>query len=153
MPPHETAAPLAVSMGDPAGIGPDITVMAWRARAEKAVPPFVVYGCADVLAARARALSISVTLQTIETPADATALFNSALPVRPIPVAATVEPGKPSSAAAHAVIAAIEDATASVVRGEASALVTNPIAKSVLYQAGFTHPGHTEFLAELASRH
>lgn len=153
MPPRETAAPLAVSMGDPAGIGPDITVMAWRARAEKAVPPFVVYGCADVLAARARALSISVTLQPIETPADATALFNSAIPVRPTPVAGPVEPGKPSSAAAPAVIAAIEDATASVVRGEASALVTNPIAKSVLYQAGFTHPGHTEFLAELASRH
>ena len=150
---RDVTAPLAVSMGDPAGIGLDISLMAWRGRAAKSVPPFVIFGCAEALAARARLLSIDAPLVPIETLGEAAHIFASAVPVRPVLPSGGVTAGTPSTTAAPAIIAAIEAATASVVQGHASGLVTCPIAKSVLYDAGFTHPGHTEFLAALAARH
>lgn len=150
---HDMAAPLAVSMGDPAGIGLDITLMAWRDRAERGLPPFVLFACPNAVAARAKVLGITAPLQPVDSLAEAATLFATALPIRPVPLPASVQPGRPSASNAGGVIRAIEDATAAVVRTDAAALVTNPIAKSVLYEAGFAHPGHTEFLAELAARH
>ena len=145
--------PLALSSGDPAGIGLDIALGAWLARGEHKLPPFALYGDARALADRAAALGLSVHVETIPTVADALHAFARALPVVSVPLAAPVVPGSPDRRNAAAVIAAIERATADVASGAASALVTNPIAKSVLYDAGFAHPGHTEFLAELAERH
>lgn len=153
MPPRDTVAPLAVSMGDPAGIGLDITLMAWRDRADRGLPPFVLYACPQAAAARARTLGISVTLQEVQEPDDAARSFATILPIRSVAHRGPVVAGQPSAETAGATIAAIEAATAAVAHGEASALVTNPIAKSVLYGAGFPHPGHTEFLAALAARH
>ncbi len=145
--------PIAVSMGDPAGIGPEISLKAWAERGKRNLPPFVLYANPDALTERSRQLSLPVTLQNIGCLSEAVDVFARALPVRPVPLAAPVTPGVPNPANAKAVIAAIEQATAAVIDGEAMALVTNPIAKSVLTASGFAYPGHTEFLAALAQRH
>jgi 4-hydroxythreonine-4-phosphate dehydrogenase len=142
--------PLALTLGEPAGIGPDITLAAWLRRDELKLPSFYVLGDAGFLEKRARALGLKVLLA--ETNADeANAAFRAALPVIATGKQATAEPGKPDASSAEAAIASIRRAVADVREGRAGAIVTNPIAKSVLYQAGFSHPGHTEFLAELAA--
>ncbi|MEZ5900866.1 MAG: 4-hydroxythreonine-4-phosphate dehydrogenase PdxA [Hyphomicrobiaceae bacterium] len=146
-------APLALTMGDPAGIGPEIVLKAWIARALNALPPFVYFGDPNVLEERARALGAKVPIAPVSDMAAASAQFESALPVVPIAVGVPVEPGTPNAANAPAVIAAIERAVAEVAQGQVRGIVTAPIAKSVLYGAGFAHPGHTEFLATLAGRH
>lgn len=142
--------PLAVSMGDPAGIGPEITLKAFANRSRFGLPPFALYACPRTLAERCKHLALDIELVEVGAPGDAASHFDTRLPVVPVPVARTVEPGHPAAENGMATIAAIERATRAVVVGEASALVTNPIAKSVLYTAGFVHPGHTEFLAALA---
>lgn len=142
--------PLALTMGEPAGIGPEITIAAWMRRREAALAPFVVYACPAVLRARAERMGVNLAIAEIAVPGEAVRHFESRLPVVPIPTAVPTEPGRPAPANAMATINAIEAATRAVVRSEAAALVTNPIAKSVLYTAGFEHPGHTEFLAALA---
>ena len=144
-------SPLAISMGDPAGIGPDIILAAWRARKTRALPSFVVYGDPEVLMSRARALGLAVDIAGIETPAAAAA-HPDALPVIATAPAGTVTPGRPSVVNAAATIAAIDQATAAVMASQASALVTAPINKAVLYGGGFRYPGHTEYLAHLADK-
>lgn len=150
-PPAE--APLAVTMGDPAGIGAEIILKAWLRRGEDALAPFVVFADADLMASRARFLSMSVPIATVSSPIEALDVFPVALPVLPVPLAASATPGRPDSANAAATIAAIEHAVRSLRGAKTRAVVTAPIAKSVLYEAGFRHPGHTEFLASLASVH
>ncbi|UWU15285.1 4-hydroxythreonine-4-phosphate dehydrogenase PdxA [Rhizobium sullae] len=143
--------PLALTQGDPAGIGPDITLMAWLRRRELGLPPFFLIGDPDVLAVRARQLDLSVAIAEASA-ATAPDVFADALPVLPIPAGVEVAAGEPHVATAPATIAAIETAVSLVVKGEAAGVVTNPIAKAVLYEAGFKFPGHTEFLADLATR-
>jgi 4-hydroxythreonine-4-phosphate dehydrogenase len=143
--------PLALTLGEPAGIGPDLSLLLWTRRDALKVPPFLLLGDPALLAARAHLLGLTVTIAECEA-AEAGARFSSALPVRPLGVAATAVPGKPDTTSAGAARAAIEQAVALVQRGEASAVVTNPIAKSVMQKAGFEFPGHTEFLAFLAAR-
>jgi 4-hydroxythreonine-4-phosphate dehydrogenase len=144
---------LALTMGDPAGIGLDVTLLAWRDRAAIGVPPFTLYAEPDAVAARARALGITVKLAVSEDVCDAASAFADRLPVRPLPLGAPVAAGRSDGANAGAIIASIEAAVTDVVAGRASAVTTNPLAKSTLLRAGFAHPGHTEFLAELAGRH
>ena len=146
-------APLALTMGDPAGIGPEITIKAWLQRANEALPPFAVYADTNVLAARARSLGCDLPITVIGTLEDAKTVFAKSLPVIEVRLAERVEPGQPNAANGAGTIAAIEHAVIDVARGKARALVTNPIAKSVLYQAGFAYPGHTEFLGALADKH
>ena len=112
------------------------------------------------VAERAQQLGLPAPIEEVGQPADAETLFPLALPVRPVPLRVKARAGEPDPANAAAVIASIELATkavvsgaADVMAGHAAAVVTNPIAKSVLYAAGFAHPGHTEFLAALAERH
>ncbi len=143
---------LALTQGDPAGIGLDIAISAWRQREAEALPPFVLYGDPEALSARAAALGAALPVAGVESPGEAASAFASRLPVIPMPLARPAVPGRSDPANAGAVIASIEAATASVLHGEAGALVTLPITKSVLTAAGFTHPGHTEFLGELADR-
>lgn len=147
-----TDRPFALTMGDPAGIGPDVTLLTWQSRQHQPVPPFFVLACPDMLAARARKLGLSVPIAVVNDPEAATATFARALPVLPVPLTAEVHPGKPDIAAGPAVQASIEQAVELVYEGRARAVVTNPISKAVLYASGFAFPGHTEFLAELASR-
>lgn len=145
--------PLALTMGDPAGIGIEIAAKAWRVRHERRVAPFLFYADPATVEDLAAAAGVPVAVEPVLTPGEAELIFASRLPVRPIALAAAARPGTPDAANAPAVIAAIEQAVADVAAGEAAAVVTNPIAKSVLKSAGFAHPGHTEFLAELARRH
>ena len=145
------ALPLALTLGEPAGIGPDIALAAWLCRRELALPPFYLLGDSEFIAARAKLLGYDVAVAAA-TPDSAIKTFADALPVVSTGHAVTARPGRPDATSAPAVIASIRQAVADVEAGLASAVVTNPIAKSVLYRAGFSHPGHTEFLAELAAR-
>jgi 4-hydroxythreonine-4-phosphate dehydrogenase len=141
--------PLALTIGEPAGIGPDITLVAWSRRAQLSLPPFYILADPQVLERRAKKLGLDVPLETV-TPAKTAAVFPRALPVVPLGMPATAEPGRPDDTSAAAAIASIDRAVADVLGGQAAAVVTNPIAKSVLYKAGFTDPGHTEYLARLS---
>jgi 4-hydroxythreonine-4-phosphate dehydrogenase len=144
------AKPLALTSGEPAGIGPDITIKAWLRRNELKLPPFYLLGDRELLAQRAKALGLDVRFADISAE-DAAATFADALPVVATGHAATAQPGRPDHTSAEAALASIRQAVGDVAAGRAGAVVTNPIAKSVLYRAGFRHPGHTEFLAELAA--
>lgn len=150
MPPR-SSLPLALTQGDPAGIGPDITLAAWLRRGELNLPPFLFLGDAAVLAARASQLGLTVPF-AIADPTNAGSVFPDALPILPIEAGGDVIAGEPHVATAKGTIAAIEMAVSLSMSGRTSAVVTNPIAKSVLYDAGFGFPGHTEFLADLATR-
>jgi 4-hydroxythreonine-4-phosphate dehydrogenase len=143
-------APLALTMGDPAGIGPELALRAWSLRAEIGAPFFAL---ADPAALQdlAQRLNLAIPI-AIVTPEKATETFDRALPVAPLSVSAAATPGRPDVAFAAATIESIERAVAYVHAGQASAVVTNPIAKHVLYESGFTFPGHTEFLGQLSER-
>ncbi|MBE7216862.1 MAG: 4-hydroxythreonine-4-phosphate dehydrogenase PdxA [Caulobacteraceae bacterium] len=141
-------APLAITMGDPAGVGPEIIGKAWSAlRAEG--PPFLVVGDHDMLAAATPRGAAQV--QRIGAPDEAAAAFRDALPVLDLPLNAPVVAGRPSPAYAAAVIRWIETGAGLALSGAVRGLVTAPIAKKPLYEAGFRFPGHTEFLAELTA--
>lgn len=140
------APPLVLSLGDPAGVGPEIAAKAWRTlRATGLGPVFVVVGDAGVL----RAAAGEVPVRGVADMAEGAAAFAEALPVIDSPVAEPVTPGRPSSANAAAVVRWIETGTALALSGKAGGLVTCPIAKATLYEAGFAYPGHTEFVAAL----
>jgi 4-hydroxythreonine-4-phosphate dehydrogenase len=142
--------PLALTMGEPAGIGGELTLRAWLARREAALPPFFALDDPARLERLAAALGWTVPLRRIGDPGETPAVFGEALPVLPVALAMPVTPGRPDPANAAAVIQAITRAVSLVTAGRAAALVTNPIQKQALYAAGFRHAGHTEFLAELA---
>lgn len=142
--------PLALTMGEPAGVGGEIALMAWTRRDAAGLAPFYLIDEPDRLAALARRIGLDVPLRTIAEPAEAAGVFPTALPVLPLPLPRTVEPGRPDEANAEAVIGAIRLAVEHAKAGRAAGVVTNPIQKSVLYKAGFRHPGQTEFIGELA---
>jgi 4-hydroxythreonine-4-phosphate dehydrogenase len=143
------ALPLALTMGEPAGIGGEIALKAWRRRGE-GVPPFYAIDDPDRLAALAKRLGWDVPVRAIAAPEEASTVFQEALPVLPIGGTPLAEPGRPDPADAPLVVRSIDLAVADVGAGRAAAVVTNPISKEALYRAGFRHPGHTEYLAELA---
>lgn len=145
-----TPKPLAVTMGEPGGIGGELSLMAWLRREEFGLPPFYVIDCPSRLARLASALGWSLPIAEIGQPANTGEQFDQALPVFPLSLGAEPEPGVLKIETAPAVLQSIECAVAQVRSGQASAVVTNPIHKAVLYKAGFKHPGHTEYLAELA---
>jgi 4-hydroxythreonine-4-phosphate dehydrogenase len=142
-------APLLLTMGEPAGIGGEIALKAWLRRGE-GLPVFAAIDDPERLEDIARRLRLAVKVRAIAAVSEAAAVFAGALPVlaQRLPVPAI--PGKPSAATAAAVIGAIERAARLALAGEAAAIVTNPIQKKPLYDAGFVHPGHTEFLGALA---
>jgi 4-hydroxythreonine-4-phosphate dehydrogenase len=141
---------IALTLGEPAGIGPDLTIALWRRRFEFDLPPFYVIADREFLARRAKLLGVPITLAS-STPREAAATFASALPVIDLGITTTAAPGRPDAASAPAAIASIRLAVRHVLAGEADAIVTNPVAKNVLYRSGFAEPGHTEFLARLAA--
>ena len=147
-----TALPLALSIGDPSGIGPEIALAAWARRVADAVPAFYLLADPALLAARAAALGFEVALAET-TPEEASGAFATALPVVPLQNRLVDSPGQPRAENAAGTVEAIERGVADIHAGRAAAIVTLPIAKKPLYEAGFAHPGHTEFLAERATRH
>ncbi len=142
--------PIALTLGEPAGIGPDLAIAVWRRRAALDVPPFYVLGDPAYLARRATLTGRPLEIRVVE-PGDAVSTFASALPVVDTGAAATAKPGQPDDASAPAAIASIRLGVDHVLGGKAAAIVTNPIAKNVLYRSGFSEPGHTEYLAKLAA--
>jgi 4-hydroxythreonine-4-phosphate dehydrogenase len=149
-PKHHTALnPIALTMGEPAGIGGEITLKAWLRRND-CKQCFFAIDDPDRLERLANKFSLTVPIHRIKKPQDALSCFATGLPVIPISTAINETLGKPNPSLASAVITSIEKAVSFVIAGEASALTTNPIQKETLYQAGFKHPGHTEFLADLA---
>ncbi len=145
--------PLAVTLGEPAGIGPDLTLDIWRRRVALDLPAFYLIGDPDFLGRRARTLGLDIPLSVVapaDTGSDICTVFERALPVVPLELAVSAAPGKPDATSAPAAIASIRRAVADAMAGCAAAIVTNPVAKNVLYASGFAEPGHTEFLARLA---
>ncbi len=132
-------------MGEPAGIGGEIAVRAWKNRKKHKLPPFFVIGDPHWLAG----VDASVAITEIGEPQECAWHFNKAIPILPLRLAAVAIPGKPDPRNAQAVLDAIRLGVELAQKGVIRALVTNPIEKAVLYAAGFHHPGHTEFLAEL----
>jgi 4-hydroxythreonine-4-phosphate dehydrogenase len=143
--------PLALTLGEPAGIGPDITIAAWRQRRELDLPPFYLVGSRDYVARRGEHIGTPVAVTACE-PGEAVAAFAAALPVVELGLPVGAAPGRPDHTSAPAAIASIDIAVGHVLGGLAEAVVTNPIAKNVLYRSGFSEPGHTEYLAKLAAR-
>lgn len=149
------AKPLAVSCGDPAGIGPDIILSAF-AKAQKGLvqlPSFVVFGDPETLEDRAKSLGLKIDIEAQNGFDVASSPQQDKLALVPVAMAAKVEAGVLNGQNGAAVIAAIDQSVASLASGRARALVTAPIHKAALYEAGFNHPGHTEYLGALAQRH
>jgi 4-hydroxythreonine-4-phosphate dehydrogenase len=142
--------PLALTLGEPAGIGPDLAIALWRHRVELDLPPFYIIADREFLARRARHLGAPIPLAD-GVPREAEAIFPTALPVVDVGVNVTAAPGRPDASSAPAAIAAIRLGVRHVLAGDAGAIVTNPVAKNVLYRSGFPEPGHTEYLARLAA--
>jgi len=140
--------PLALTLGEPAGTGPDLALTVWQRRVEFDIPPFYIIAEPDFLGRRADKLGLSIPIERASA-ANAAAIFPSALPVAALGLSISATPGKPDASSAPAAIAAIRRAVADVMAGSAAAVVTNPVAKNVLYNSGFAEPGHTEFLARL----
>jgi len=145
------ALPLALTLGEPAGVGPDITFAAWRRRAELGLTPFYLLADPAFVARRTERIAPDVPIAVVE-PATAWASFKSALPVVDIGVPVSADPGRPDQSSAPAALAAIRRAVVDVSAGAAAAIVTNPVAKNVLYRSGFPEPGHTEYLGKLAEQ-
>jgi len=141
--------PLALTMGEPAGIGPEITLKAWRLRDKHAFEPFFTLGAHDVLHDVAKSLDLPVKFQRIEHTDEVAKIFSTALPIMEIDLESPVTLGAPNQATAQAVLTSISRGVELVQTGQASALVTNPIQKEILKKAGFGYPGHTEYLASL----
>lgn len=143
--------PLALSLGEPAGIGPDIALAAFAERTARMLPAFIAVGDPGLLAARARALRLSVPLAVTVPEAAEAAFAAGRLPVLDTGIAATAAPGVPDDTSAPSVRASLDIALDLVTAGRAAALVTNPLAKAVMYAGGFRFPGHTEYLAARAA--
>ena len=139
-------APLAISLGDPAGVGPELLAAAWARREEHCLPAFFAVGGARLLVAAAAARGIALPVERIGHPADAAAVFALALPVWG-DKDGDYDPGQPSRTGAALALQSLAEAAALAVSGEAGAIVTGPIAKALLAEVGFTYPGQTEFVA------
>lgn len=141
--------PLALSMGEPAGVGIELALALWSARKARPLPAFVALGDPSLFAERARLIGLDVPVAEVE-PGGAPAVFADRFPVHPVGRPCRAEPGRPDLADAETVIDAIRRGVEFVHGGVCSALVTLPIAKAPLVEAGFPYPGHTEFLGALS---
>jgi len=138
-----TDAPLALALGDPAGIGPEIAVKAWGVREAEGLPPFFAVG--DVRSVEA---VWSGPVERIATPTEAIGVFGHALPLLSVEDGGEIVPGEPNLEGARCSLDSLEVATGLTRSGAAAALVTGPVSKAQLYAIGFVHPGQTEFVAE-----
>lgn len=148
-----TDKPLVVTMGEPAGVGPDIILEAFAGRAALDLPFFYVVGDSACLEQRAGQLGLSVNLIKITRADEASSVFQAGLPVLEFSAPDTVVPGQITPANAGFVIGAIDQAVRVINKGHAGGLVTGPIHKQALMQHGFEFPGHTEYLAALADKY
>jgi 4-hydroxythreonine-4-phosphate dehydrogenase len=134
---------LAVSLGDPAGIGPEVIAKCWDHRDELGLPPFVAIGDGRSIAA-----IWDGPIEVVDDPSQADAAFDYALPLIQVSAADGDTPGHPSVSGAHCSLDSLELAVGLARSGSAAAVVTGPVSKEQLYAIGFQHPGQTEFVAE-----
>jgi len=139
--------PLAVTMGDPAGIGGDVALTAWAQRRAANLPPFFMIDDPERLAALAKTLGLTIPIVEITTPHQAAPLFENTLPVMPLTLQKKSRPGLLDAGNAASVMLSLSRAVTLAQTGEVAAIITNPIHKQTLYASGFEHPGHTEYLA------
>ncbi|MEN2975923.1 4-hydroxythreonine-4-phosphate dehydrogenase PdxA [Tistrella bauzanensis] len=139
--------PLAITMGEPAGVGGELTLAAWAGREALSLPVFFALDDPERLRMIAGAIGAAVPVEEIARPEDAAAVFGRALPVLPVRLPYPATPGSPNPAHATAVVEALDRAVALALAGRIGGVVTNPIQKKTLYDAGFPYPGHTEYLA------
>lgn len=137
------ALPLAVALGDPAGIGPEILAKAWARRDEEGLAPFFGVGSPEALAA-----VWDGPVRLVSDPDEAACCFAQALPIIRVDGGEDVVPGRPTLEGAHNALHSLELAVGLTRSGAASAVVTGPVSKAQLYAVGFVHPGQTEFIAE-----
>ncbi|KQT50796.1 4-hydroxythreonine-4-phosphate dehydrogenase [Aureimonas sp. Leaf454] len=142
---------LVVTLGEPSGVGPDIALDAYRRRAERKLAPFAVFADPAMLRARADRLGYDIPFREIDSPDETAAAFAAALPILPLVNRQDERPGRLDPFNALGTVEAIDRAAAAVLDGRAGAMVTGPIDKKALYDAGFRHPGHTEYLADLCA--
>jgi 4-hydroxythreonine-4-phosphate dehydrogenase len=149
---HETdLPPLALTMGEPAGIGPELALKIWHKRQNFKTPPFVLIASKTQMKRCADELGYNVICQEIDHAAEAMEIFDRALPLLPLAIDCDVSPGHLDPSAAPCIIGAIKNAVRLALSGEVSGIVTNPIHKKNLYDSGFAYPGHTEFLSHLSN--
>jgi 4-hydroxythreonine-4-phosphate dehydrogenase len=141
---------LALTAGDPSGIGTDIAISAWVDRSIRDVPPFLLIDDPRHVASRARRLGVDLPIAET-TAAKASGIFETAFPVLPLDNVFVDTPGAPNVANAAGIVESIDRAVNLVLDGSARAVVTLPIAKKTLYESGFRFPGHTEYLEHLAN--
>tara|TARA_Y100001960_G_C14735021_1_gene859780 strand:+ start:176 stop:1210 length:1035 start_codon:yes stop_codon:yes gene_type:complete len=146
----KTALPIAVTMGEPAGIGGELVLKCWSSRRANAVRPFYVVDDPNRISSLAIRLGMDVPIRVIQSPSQAISRFSTELPVMKIDLPIEVDPGVPNYANSEAVIKSISTAVTAAQTGEAAAVVTNPVNKATLIQSKFPHPAHTEFLGALA---
>ena len=137
------SAPLAISLGDPAGIGPEVLAKCWDNRSSFDLPPFVAIGDARSVEA-----VWDGPIAIVDEPSEADSAFDIGLPLIQLPSAEADVPGHPSTTGAHCSLDSLELAVGLARSGSAAAVVTGPVSKEQLYTIGFTHPGQTEFVAE-----
>jgi 4-hydroxythreonine-4-phosphate dehydrogenase len=150
-PRNEPHLPIVLTMGDAAGVGPELSLRAWRDRKQHGLQPFAIYADLELMRSTAASLGADLPVEAISDVGESLGVFDRALPVVPIALSERARAGEPTAANGAATILAIKRAVNDIAAGHAAAIVTNPIAKSVLYQAGFTYPGHTEYLGALAA--
>lgn len=149
----ENTLPIAVTIGETSGIGPEVVLKSWFKRKEHNLAPFFVIGSADLLQKQAALLNLHVPISTITSPHQAGHIFQNTLPVLELNMGSEFAFGSPIPEMAPLVIASIDKAVALIIAGQARAMATAPIHKAALYSVGFTSPGHTEYLAELCEKH
>lgn len=135
--------PLAVALGDPAGVGPEVVAKAWEARGQAGLRPFFAVGDP-----RSIDRVWQGPIERIDDPIEAERVFDTALPVIPVHDAGSIDPGTPDLAGARCSLDSLELAAGLARQGSAGAVVTAPVSKAQLYAIGFSHPGQTEFIAE-----
>jgi len=150
---NENNLPIAVTIGEPSGIGPEVILKAWYKRNEFFLSDFFVIGSAELLKKQVEHLSLNIPIRIIESPEQTASIFPNALPVLDLDMGSAFQFSRPILETASMVIASIDKAVDFILSGRARAITTAPIQKSVLYDAGFTSPGHTEYLAKLCEKH
>ncbi len=145
--------PIAVTIGEPSGVGPEVILKAWFKRKEFNLADFFVIGSATILEKYAEHLSLNVPISTITAPEQTASKFRISLPVLDLNLANEFVLGTPTITTAPMVIGAIEKSVELIMNGSVRAMVTAPIHKAALYEAGFKSPGHTEFLAQICENY
>ncbi len=152
MQPNSQLPPLALTMGEPAGIGPELAIKLWLDRVNSHIPPFVLIASEIQMTTCVKQLGYDIVFHKVEQPAEATDVFPRALPLLALDEDCDVSPGQLDPSAASCITGAIETAVQLALCGEVCGIVTNPIHKKNLYDSGFSFPGHTEFLAYLSNQ-